>query len=75
MWKRVTDHALYWAAAQHTGTAYLELDGGGRGQVTHLSRDDLAAMSSFLHLEETVWYHTVRGDLWAGKQPYDDEDR
>ncbi len=75
MWKLITDHALYWAAGEHTGTAYMELDGGGRGRINHLSREDLAALSSFFHLEEAVWYHTSRGDIWAGRQPYDDEDR
>ncbi len=75
MWKRVEDHALYWSAGERTGTAYLELEDGGRGQISHLSREDLASLSHFLQLEANVWYHTVRGDIWAGKQPYDDEDR
>ncbi len=74
MWKKVTGHALYWDAAERSGSVLLTLEDGGRGRLRHLSRADLAALGEILREEPQVWYHTTRGDLSTERVPEDEEE-
>lgn len=75
MWKKVDSYALYWAAAERTGTVHLSLADGSRGSIKHLSKEELAALGDILRNEQPVWYHSFRGDLSTERQPMDEEDR
>ncbi|UCE88580.1 MAG: hypothetical protein JSW10_09590 [Pseudomonadota bacterium] len=75
MWKRVEGYSLYWAAAEKTGTVYLQLDGGGEGNIRRLSRQELAAIGDILRNESPVWFHSTRGDLSTETVPRDEEER
>lgn len=75
MWKRVTEHSLYWAAHEHRGTVMLKLEDATEGSVKHLTKEELAAFGDLLRNEPVVWYHSTRGDLSTEQQPGDEEDR
>ncbi len=75
MWKRVTEHSLYWAAHEKSGTVMLTLEDASQGSLRHLSKVELAAFGELLRHEPVVWYHSTRGDLTTEKHPFDEEER
>lgn len=69
MWKKVTDHSLYWSTEHNSGTVTLKLDDDSEGKVKHLSKIELVAFSELFRYEKHVWYHSTRGDITTEKKP------
>lgn len=75
MWKKVDNYSLYWSAEKKAGTIFLKLSDGTNGEIKHFSKMELTAFAGLLRNEETVWFHTTRGDLSTETTPIDEEER
>jgi len=75
MWKKVTDHSLYWSKEKNSGTVTLNLADGTSGKIKHLPKIELAAFSELFRNEKHVWFHSTRGDITTEKKPEDEEER